>query len=119
MGVETAVYTRIADSLVSVNTGRLSLFPDNLSLRIPILASTSTIAPGRSRGCIPIIWWMKSATSRMNSSTGSTPRMDNESGGMLLRGDVVELLDLWTSVLTRFSGREPSSMSICVPEMFW
>src|ERR1700722_210885 len=66
--------------LVSTRTGNTNRWPD-MFLSTPTFASTSTL-PLMS-GRVLIIWCTKSATSLMNSSSGSTPRMDKESGGRL------------------------------------
>ena len=66
--------------LVSTRTGNANLCPVMRSRRTPILASTSTLDPGYS-GRVTTMWWTKSATSLMNSSSGSTPTMDRDSGG--------------------------------------
>lgn len=66
--------------LVSTRTGNANLCPVMRSRRTPILASTSTLDPGYS-GRDTTMWWTKSATSLMNSSSGSTPTMDRDSGG--------------------------------------
>jgi hypothetical protein len=64
---------------VSVRTGKTILCPLFLSLNTPIFASTSTTPP--PSGLVLIIWYTKSAISKMNSSRGSTPRIDSDSGG--------------------------------------
>ena len=68
------------DVLVSTRTGSESLCPVARSRRIPILASTSTLPLGIS-GRVMIIWCTKSAISLMNSSNGSTPRIESDRGG--------------------------------------
>jgi len=49
---------------------------------MPILASTSTL-PFKWSGRVTIMWQIKSAISLMNSSKGSIPRIERDSGGKL------------------------------------
>ncbi|KAI6039353.1 hypothetical protein EDC04DRAFT_2868030 [Pisolithus marmoratus] len=70
-----------AHVLVSTSTGSMRRSLEALSLRTPSLASTSTLASGPTLGLFMIMWCTKSAISRMNSSRGSTPRIETDSGG--------------------------------------
>ena len=67
-------------ALVSTSTGSCSRWLVARSFSTPIFASTSTAPPASCRR-VDIVKWMKSAISRMNSSSGSTPRNDGDSIG--------------------------------------